>query len=291
MPTAVGADKGSLRRRLVRAAPGLFLLYGLGLAVVSSLTVGHAGLAVALTIGSWLASTALILLAVAGFAAAGRPRPQLAALLVIGSCGWVLLAYVYATPERAAPLAVHTHDAARTLCMMLAATAFGTLVGGLFREPSLLPPALVLAGVVDIIGVKYGLVAKVASENLETIAMASATLPAVASTAATRFPLDSLTIGPGDIVFAALIFGVVARAGWDLRSNLIWMFGLSVTGLGLVMLSGWLVPGLVFIGLAGIVANRGRFAYTADERRALMIATALVLATLALVSIGIRGLP
>ncbi|NUP99313.1 MAG: hypothetical protein HUU35_05600, partial [Armatimonadetes bacterium] len=196
--------------------------------------------------------------------------------------GWYLLAYRLG--DRPPAIA----GVAATLCMVVAMAALGRVLGWLFREPGLLPPALVLAGVVDIWGVNQGVVAKVAEQSAETITKASATVPGVAARSG-AFALADLSIGPGDIAVAALILAVAVQHGFDLRRNLLWMYGLTIIGLSLVLATGWLVPGLVFIGAAGLLANRERFIYTPAEKKTLAVAAGLIAILLVLGTVALRA--
>lgn len=283
-----GSGNHALRRRLARAAPVLLLTYAVGRVAVSALTVDSAALALALSVASWLLFTAVVLAAVAGLVAAEVPRRGVWAMLFGGGAAWAALTYLVEPPHEV-PWLGHVLGLAATLAMILGTVGLGRAIGWLLKEPSLLPPALVLAGLVDLWGVKMGPVAKVASSSMETILRASAAVPAVGSTAASRFPLDDLTIGPGDLCVAALILAVAVNAGFDLRRNLQWMYGLMLLGLALALTTAWLVPGLVFLALAGCAANWREFRYTRDERRALLIATGLVLAVIMILTVILRA--
>ncbi len=276
-PQTAGDDPGA--RRLARWTPGLLLAYGLGLWLLGEAKVDSVRLAAVLSQLSWLAFTAVLLVATGGLVAARCPRPAVVLLGALAAGGWFGLSYgLGKDPPRVAGVAA-------TLLMVVAMAALGRVLSWLFREASLLPPALVLAGVVDLWGVRQGVVAKVAEHSMETITKASATIPGVASTAPSAFALADLSIGPGDIAVAALVLAVALNSGFDLRRNLYWMYGLTIAGLALVMATGWLVPGLVFIGLAGIVANLGRFRYSPQERQALLVAFGLLVVGLAVATV------
>jgi hypothetical protein len=163
-----------------------------------------------------------------------------------------------------------------TLFMVVAMAALGRVLSWLFSSHNLLPPVLILAGVVDIWGVTKGPVRQMAEHSMATIQKASAAMPAVKSAAGGAFGLTDLSIGPGDLAVAALVLAVVLGHGLDLRRNLIFMYVLTVAGLALALATSLLVPGLVFIGLAGVVANWRHFRYSAQERRDLVVASLLI---------------
>jgi len=136
--------------------------------------------------------------------------------------------------------------------------------------------------VVDLWGVTFGFTGHMLATDPETVARASAALPAVRSSVPLPpgFVLPDLSIGPGDVLFMALVLGVVVRHGLSLRANLAWMFGLLLVGLGLALFTPWAIPGLIFIGLAGLLANRGRWDYSEAERRSLKLAALIMLPVL-----------
>jgi len=257
-----------LPRRLARLAPALLVAYAVGQFLLSSATVEHRALAIGLSVLSWLGFTALLLLLTAALTALPLPRVGTVALLAASAGLWYGLAYGLGDqpPEWAGIMA--------SCAMIVAMAAFGQVLSWLFRDANLLPPALLVAGVVDLWGVNFGPVSQVAEHAPEQIAKASATLPGVASAGPGGFALADLSIGPGDIAVAALIYGVVLAHGLDLRRNLVWMYVATLLGLALVLATGWLIPGLVFLGLAGLLANRREFHYTAREWRDMAIALA-----------------
>jgi len=255
-------------RRLARLAPALLVAYLLALFLLSTATVEHRGLAIALSVLCWLGFTALLLLVTAALTAVQMPRWAVVATLAVSTGLWYGLAYQMGEkpPEWAGRVAIGA--------MIVAMASFGRMLSWLFREANLLPPAMIVAGLVDIWGVSMGPVAHVVERSPETIAKASATLPGVASSGPGGFALTELSIGPGDIAVAALILGVVLSHGLGLRRNLVWMYVLTIAGLVLVLATGWPIPGLVFLGLAGLLANWRSFRYTRRELRDVGIALA-----------------
>lgn len=255
-------------RRLARWAPVLLVLYALGQLLLATAAVDSEALAITLSLACWLGFTALLLWLTAALVATELPRWGVVASLVVGTGLWYGLAYGWGekAPEWAGILA--------SCAMIVSMASFGRVLSWLFRDPRLLAPAMLVAGLVDIWGVNLGPVSQVAEAHPETVARASATLPGVASSRPGGFALADLSIGPGDIAVAALILGVVCAHGLDLRRNLRWMYGLTLAGLGLVLATGWLIPGLVFLGLAGLVANWHLFRYTRREWRDIAVALA-----------------
>lgn len=256
-------------RRLARLAPALLVAYALALFLLSTATVESQGLAIALSVVCWLGFTALLLLLTAALTAAQMPRGAVVLTLAVSTGLWFVMAYRMGEepPAWAGRVAI--------CAMIVAMASFGRMLSWLFREANLLPPAMIVAGIVDLWGVSMGPVAHVAERSPETIAKASAALPGVASAGPGGFALaNDLMIGPGDIAVAALVFGVVLAHRLGLRRNLVWMYALTIVGLGLVLATGWPIPGLVFLGLSGLLANWKAFRYTRRELRDVGIALA-----------------
>lgn len=219
-----------------------------------------------------LSTLAFTLLSVQFIAAWTRwqlPLWGVAVQLLLG--GGVWLGFVYLTagkpPAWAEPVA--------SLSVLTAMVALGRLVGLAFREPGLLLPALLLAGPLDYWGVQQGFTAQMITERPRLVEKVSAHLPTFGG-AAREAGLPALTIGPGDVATTALILDCAVKFGWNLWWNVGLLFGLTALGLGAGVLLGLPVPGLVFIGLAGILANWRHFRYSREEKKALLIAAALV---------------
>ena len=83
-------------------------------------------------------------------------------------------------------------------------------------------------------------------------------------------------IGIGDFLFLGLLFGAVRRLQLDIPRTAAWTVVLMTVGLMGVMVWGAALPGLVFIGGAGLVANWRYFRFTEEEKRALLIAAVLL---------------
>lgn len=269
-------------RRLAQWAPWLLAVYAVGLWAMPLVEVDALWLAFGLSVLSWLLFTALLLTLTACFIVLDLPRRWVVLALLLCVAGWAGFSFGFGDKP---PLWT---SVLAQLFVLAGMAALGQILSWLFREPSLLPPVLVLAGLIDIWGVRYGPTAKVAEANPELIAKASAKLPGVTSLAA-EFGLLDLSIGPGDVAVAALVLAVVIRAGFGLKRNLVWMYLLTIAGLALVLITGMLIPGLVFIGLAGILANWRRFHYSAEEKRNLAIAFGLILVLLGFATLALRA--
>jgi hypothetical protein len=166
------------------------------------------------------------------------------------------------------------------LSLILAAIFFGLNVARLVREPNLLLPVLATAAVVDLWGVYYGPVAKVVQRAPEVVEQVTARAP-VFRPAAGGTPLTPL-VGVGDFIFLAILLGCVYRCGMNVRGTLGLTAAFTFLGLLGVSLLNVRLPGLVFMGLAGILANRQYFRFSREEKFALLYASAALLGVLGL---------
>jgi hypothetical protein len=275
------ATSDSAARRVVRAAPWCALAYGLGLYAASRLEVPTLPVAMALTGVVYLVFPALLLVASAGLAIVALPRVAEPALLALGTGAWYALTHV---PGKTLP---PWAAAGAAVAMIVAVSGLArVLVTWVLREKNLLPVALVLMGLVDVWGVTVGFTAQMLTTSPETVAKASASLPGIACKALPPgVHLPDLSIGPGDILFIALVLTMAARHGMGLRRNMVWMYALILVALAAVIVLPVAIPGLVFVAAAGLLANRGQWTYTSEERRSLAVAAAVALPLLVLVGL------
>jgi hypothetical protein len=162
--------------------------------------------------------------------------------------------------------------------LVLWAVFFGRLVSRVIREGKLLLPVAVVASIVDIITVFWGLVAHIQREAPEVLDTFSTRAP-VPTPAAIPFPLLS-AIGIGDFLFLAVFLSVGVRYAMD-ASKAMWATFVVMLLAPLAFLI-WPqtpgLPGLPFISLAVLGANYRAFSFTRDEKRALAFTGLLVAA-------------
>lgn len=167
------------------------------------------------------------------------------------------------------------------LMLILTAVFFGRSVAGLVREPNLLLPVLATAAVVDLWGVYYGPVSKVAQRAPEVIQQMAAQAPVFRPSPAGGTPLVPL-VGVGDFIFLAILLSCVYRFGMNVRGTLGWAAALTFVGLMGVSFLPIRLPGLVFMGLAGVLANWKHFRFSREEKFALLYAGGLLAGVLGL---------
>jgi len=165
--------------------------------------------------------------------------------------------------------------------LILTAIFFGRSVAGLVREPNLLLPVLATAAVVDLWGVYYGPVAKVVQRAPEVIQQMAAQAPVFRPPTAGGTPLVPL-VGVGDFIFLAILLSCVYRFEMNVRGTLGWAAALTFGGLMGVSFLPIRLPGLVFMGLAGVLANWQHFRFSREEKFALLYAGGLLAGVLGL---------
>jgi hypothetical protein len=198
--------------------------------------------------------------------------------MVLGVGLWYVLADL---GEKGSTLRLVTLPAADVMFLGACVLA-GRLLSRILRERNiLLPIAIVLAGA-DLFTVFLGPTAAFLEHAPELVAQVSVKLPEVGSAAGPEGAAGlahMATLGPGDTIFAALLFACVARFGLSLRANYRWM-ALVVAGfLALVIAVPALppLPVLPAMAVAFLLANRGQFDLSAEERRIMLVAFGFVL--------------
>ncbi len=158
------------------------------------------------------------------------------------------------------------------------AAFLGRLVSRIIREGKLLLPVTIVAAIVDIFTVFWGVVAQVQEKAPEVAEAFSASAP-VEVPEGVWAPILA-AVGIGDFLFLSVFLAVTIRFAmrpvktmWAayvvmLVAPLAFSIIPSTTGL----------PGLPFLAVAALWANRGHFSYTKEEKRALGFTSLLVAA-------------
>lgn len=158
----------------------------------------------------------------------------------------------------------------------------GRLLSRILRERNMLLPIALVLALTDIFTVFLGPTGAILQKAPEVVERLSVKLPQMGSAAGPQGVAGlthMATMGPGDLVFAALLFAAVVRFGLDLRSSFWWMFGIVALGLALIVgLNVPPVPVLPLMALGFLVANRGSFVLSGEEKRYLVIAFIFLIA-------------
>lgn len=158
------------------------------------------------------------------------------------------------------------------LLLIVTAALCGQLLSRLFREPNILVPAAIVAGLIDYWGVYFGTTRAVLEHHASVVSKLSVQVP---------LPNVDMQIGIGfgDFVFMTLFLACARR--FSLREGLtFWLsFLFLLTAMTFVVFTGMNVPALVPMSAAFLIANIGRFRFQRSEVLALIYA-ALIVATL-----------
>lgn len=201
--------------------------------------------------------------------------------MLLGIGLWYLLADL---GEKGSTLRLATLPAADVFFLGACVLA-GRLLSRMFRERNiLLPIAIVLAGA-DIFTVFLGPTAAFLEHAPELVTQVSVKLPEVGSAAGPEGAAGlahMATLGPGDTIFAALLFAAVVRFGLSLRASYRWMTLVVAGFLGLLIAAPAIppLPVLPIMAVGFLIANRGQFHLTPEERRIVLVAFGFVLVLL-----------
>lgn len=154
--------------------------------------------------------------------------------------------------------------------LLLTAVWGGRALAGLVREAGMLAVVLTVAALVDLFGVMLGPVAVAVKHTPEMVRQFSVQVPQMGAAVGGERMVS--LVGIGDFFFLGLLFEGVRRLGLDLFATTLWTVALMSVALVGVSGLGAALPGLLFICGAGLVANWRFFRFTAEERRALLIA-------------------
>lgn len=221
-------------------------------------------------------SIACVLLAQLGFivSIAGlRMRPGKAASVALPSAIVVALVIFLQVKFKLHGPSLLGLSVLRDLSMTALAASLGCMVSRIIREPNILLPVAVCAGIVDLWNVLVGPLGHLIEKHPEIVQKASVHIPT-----ATLAGIPSVSMGMGDIVFLALFFGVLYRFSMNVRGTF-WL-GYALLMAAFVMSFKWSIPALVPIGAAVIIANVRHFKLKREELVATLIVAALLLGLL-----------
>jgi|GEM_PF-840823 len=172
---------------------------------------------------------------------------------------------------------------ANNFFLPIGAALLGAAVGRIVRHPNTLLAAAGFSIFFDIVVVTMGTVAALTQAQSNIIAAVSVGAGPSVPMAKSYPILSGVTIGPADVLFLALFLSSVWMLRLSWRATAGWMYGLLLLALVVVesgILPSWLpgIPALVPMGVAVLVANWRHRAFTAQEKRDLVIGTAFALA-------------
>ena len=149
------------------------------------------------------------------------------------------------------------------LALMLFAAFLGCGFSYIVREPNILLPVAMFAAVVDLWNVSIGPLGQVIKTKPDMVAAVAVQMP-------TPVPgIPGTMIGMGDFVFLALYFSVLYRFAMNVRGTF-WLGYALLTASMLFVLSSGVLPALIPVALAVIIANRRLFKLSRDEKLAIV---------------------
>ena len=186
---------------------------------------------------------------------------------------WLLIAFGHLVPETA-PAFVHVLvTTIGNIALSIALTMFGAMISRIIREPKILLPIGLIAGVIDIVGAmtKIGFTQHKIKQHPEVVSKVSVQLPAVH--VAGGFTLPTGQLGPADILFLAFFFAVVIRHWMNHRATFGALYGV-LTPVMIGVTFGFLpsIAALAPMGIAVIAANWKYFKYSREENFAMLYA-------------------
>ena len=225
-----------------------------------------------------LLCTALLMLAQLAFVvsiASLRLRPRSSVLLILASAlAAAAMVFLEVRLEPRAPAlagALAVNLVFRDLCLMLFAGSLGYVVSFIVREPNILLPAAVFAGLVDYWNVSWGPLSRLVERKPEVITTVSVHMP---------MPVPGMpdgTVGIGDFVFLALFFGALYRFGLNVKGAFWLGYGLLTACMLFVLKFESAMPALVPIAIAVVGANIRNFKLQREELLATLYVGVLLL--------------
>lgn len=176
--------------------------------------------------------------------------------------------------------------------LLAAAGSAGMLVARAVKEPNMLVPIAPVLALVDIATVlsPVGIAKQVMDKAPEVFEKVAVKVPSVGSAVPLAF------MGPADVLFVAMFFAVLHRAGFHAKATLLWLiptlvgYMLFVLLLGGVSVGGFRLsglPALVPVAAVILIVNRGCFTLSASEKRM----TWVLIGITALITVALLTLP
>ena len=175
---------------------------------------------------------------------------------------------------------------------LFGATFAGKALTRAVGNVNLLLPIAVVAVVFDTVYVFWGPTGHMVEVMPQVVAHLSMPIPAVGGSEASG-PVSkgyvATTLGPGDLLFVAFLLAAALRLKLNARGTYLSMVPLVIAGLLFVVATGKSLPGWLVFTPGFIAANYHYFHYTAQEKRAMLQAGAVLAVIVALTIIAFHG--
>lgn len=149
--------------------------------------------------------------------------------------------------------------------IILLSFGFGSLLSNIIKEKNLLLPVMICCAFIDLWTCTIGFVSKTLAKAPEIVSGVSSGVSMIGGSK--LMGMNIATIGPGDFIFASLVFACVFKFGLNGRRNFIFMLSFLTLGMLLIVL-GILpfLPALICIALGTIISNYKNFDLNKQEK-------------------------
>jgi len=277
---------------LPRRHPALYL------AIICLISYGLlVGVPLARGVPDWLASYggslvfAVVSLCVVGFGVTWRLRPVqdiLGAVVCLGL-------WISATQIKHVPDAMRLHlGAAASVVFLLACLFAGKVLSRIVRERAMTLPVCIVAALADIFTVFWGPTGTALEKAPKLVEKLSLAIPAAGSAAGPEGVKGLAlvaTMGLGDFIFLALFLSLAVRFGFPVARTFWSVVVAALVGIILAQAAPLDLPGmplLPYMSIGFIVANRGNFWLSGQERRDLAIALGVLVVMFAVAALALR---
>ena len=269
--SAGSLEEGNMRLNRIGACLVMIGIYLIMRFMAPLIKPGHVGaLGVFLTIGVLMLVQLALVVSVAGLRLNARQTAPLCLASAFLFVGILLLT----RKIELAPWLLQVLGTFQDLFLMLAAGFLGCIAGLIVREPNIVLPIAVFAGLVDYWNVSLGPLGHIVETKPSLISAVTVHMP-------TSMPgVPMLMVGMGDFIFLALFFSVLYRLGMNVKGSF-WLGYVFLTAtMYVVVVFGGALPALLPMGIAVIGANRRHFQLKRDEQLAMIYVAAVLLAFL-----------
>lgn len=187
---------------------------------------------------------------------------------IVSGIVWLFFSFAIDIPRSAPPILNNAVTSIGAIGLSIMLTFVGVTIARIVREPKILLPICIIAGVIDVLGAMthVGFTHHMIAQHPQVVSKVSVHLPSV-----TGLPTGQL--GPADVLFLGFFFAVVLHHRMNSRATFALLY-LLLTGAMVGVVYGFLPPiaALAPMGFAVIVANWKFFSFTREEKFAMLYA-------------------
>lgn len=202
-----------------------------------------------------------------------RLQPRLRTAIVVLVIGLACIVVVGLAAKAKLPVSPSVLGIGADFALLTSAISLGYVVSFIFREPNILLPVGIVAGLVDLWNVTVGPLGRIVEKRPDIVEKVSVHLP---SPAPHLIPMA--TIGMGDVVFLAMFFAVLYRFSMNVKGAF-WL-GYVLLTLSVFLAFKVSIPALVPMGIAILVTNIRCFKLSREELFATIYVSLFVAALL-----------